>query len=178
MAVVASMSASEVAAAWSLEAALDEGDGTRTMLERILSSATRPLFLPRRRHLLWRGGGAPPVAVRGATYARKHTVNRSGMTGTDGYGCRWEFHPAVKKEIEGLRGLSHGHGRSTWDLIEELSALRHAWEGAYATTAHADAPLAWHERFAAARARLADCVSRTGCRPGAGTFSWPRTHRS
>ena len=54
-----------------------------------------------------------------------------------------------------------------WELIEELAALHLAWEGAYATTAQADAPLAWHERFGLARARLADCVSRTGCRPGA-----------
>ena len=53
-----------------------------------------------------------------------------------------------------------------WELVEELSALHLAWEGAYATTAHADAPLAWHERFAAARARLADWVSKTGCRTG------------
>lgn len=54
-----------------------------------------------------------------------------------------------------------------WELVEELSALHLAWEGAFATTAQADAPLAWHERFAAARSRLADCVSKTGCRPGA-----------
>jgi len=31
-----------------------------------------------------------------------------------------------------------------WELIEELSALQLAWEGAYATTSHGDAPLAWH----------------------------------
>lgn len=54
-----------------------------------------------------------------------------------------------------------------WELIEELAALHLAWEGAFATTAQADAPLAWHERFAAARSRLADWVSKTGCRPGA-----------
>ena len=53
-----------------------------------------------------------------------------------------------------------------WELVEELSALRLAWEGAYATTAHADAPLAWHERFAASRARLAEWASKTGCRLG------------
>lgn len=51
-----------------------------------------------------------------------------------------------------------------WELIEELSALRQAWEGAYATTAHADAPLVWHERFQEARLRLAEWVARTGCR--------------
>lgn len=51
-----------------------------------------------------------------------------------------------------------------WELIEELGALHLAWEGAYATTSHSDAPLAWHERFGATRARLAEWVARTGCR--------------
>lgn len=51
-----------------------------------------------------------------------------------------------------------------WELIEELSALQLAWEGAYATTSHGDAPLTWHERFAVARTRLAEWVARTGCR--------------
>lgn len=51
-----------------------------------------------------------------------------------------------------------------WELIEELSALRLAWEAAYATTSHADAPLAWHERLALARTRLAEWAARTGCR--------------
>ena len=53
-----------------------------------------------------------------------------------------------------------------WELIEELSALHLAWEAAYATTSHADAPLAWHERFERARARLADWVARSGCGGG------------
>ena len=52
------------------------------------------------------------------------------------------------------------------ELIEELSALRLAWEAAYATTSLADAPLTWHERLVHARARLAEWTSRTGCRPG------------
>ncbi|GGC14635.1 hypothetical protein GCM10010972_29920 [Cellulomonas carbonis] len=51
-----------------------------------------------------------------------------------------------------------------WELIEELSALHLAWEGAYATTSHADAPLTWHERLGHARPRLAEWVARTGCR--------------
>lgn len=51
-----------------------------------------------------------------------------------------------------------------WELIEELSALRLAWEAAYATTSHADAPLAWHERLGHSRARLAEWVARAGCR--------------
>lgn len=51
-----------------------------------------------------------------------------------------------------------------WELIEELSALHLAWEAAYATTSHADAPLAWHERLGHARPRLAEWVARTGCR--------------
>jgi hypothetical protein len=51
------------------------------------------------------------------------------------------------------------------DLIEELSALRLAWQTAYATLANGDAPLAWHEHFALARERLSLAVSRSGCRP-------------
>jgi len=51
-------------------------------------------------------------------------------------------------------------------LLEELSALRTAWLTAYAVTSTGDAPLEWHAYFAAARQRLADWVSRTGCRSG------------
>jgi len=51
-----------------------------------------------------------------------------------------------------------------WELIEELSALQLAWEAAYATTSHADAPLTWHERLAVARPRLAEWAARSGCR--------------
>jgi hypothetical protein len=51
-----------------------------------------------------------------------------------------------------------------WELIEELSALHQAWYAAYCTTAHADAPLTWHERFANARVRLAEWAARSGCR--------------
>lgn len=53
------------------------------------------------------------------------------------------------------------------DLIEELSALQLAWQGAFSTSAVADAPLNWHERFAVARLRIGDWVSRAGCRPDA-----------
>ena len=53
-----------------------------------------------------------------------------------------------------------------WELIEELSALHLAWQAAYATTAHADAALTWHERLTHARDRLADWTARTGCRAG------------
>lgn len=56
------------------------------------------------------------------------------------------------------------------ELIEELSALQLAWQGAFSTSAVPDAPLNWHERFAVARVRIADWVARTGCRPD--------THRS
>ena len=52
-------------------------------------------------------------------------------------------------------------------LIEELSALRTAWLSAFAATAPGSAPLEWHSHFSTARQRLADWVSRTGCRPGA-----------
>lgn len=51
-------------------------------------------------------------------------------------------------------------------LLEELSALRTAWLTAYAVTSSGDAPLEWHAHFAATRQRLADWVSRTGCRKG------------
>lgn len=51
------------------------------------------------------------------------------------------------------------------DLIEELAALHLAWQAAYSRLAHGDAPLLWHEHFAIARARLAEAVARTGCRP-------------
>lgn len=49
------------------------------------------------------------------------------------------------------------------ELIEELSALRLAWLTAYAQMGPGDGPLAWHERFASARGRLADWAARTGC---------------
>lgn len=52
------------------------------------------------------------------------------------------------------------------ELIEELSALHLAWQGSFSTSSEPSAPLAWHERFAVARERLTDWVSRTGCRPG------------
>lgn len=51
-------------------------------------------------------------------------------------------------------------------LLEELSALRTAWLTAFAATSPGDAPLDWHTNFAASRQRLADWVSRTGCRSG------------
>ena len=51
-------------------------------------------------------------------------------------------------------------------LLEELSALRTAWLTVYAVTSTGDAPLEWHAHFAAARQRLAEWVSRIGCRSG------------
>ena len=51
------------------------------------------------------------------------------------------------------------------ELIEEISALHLAWQAAYSALAHGDGPMVWHEHFALARARLADWVARTGCRP-------------
>lgn len=57
-----------------------------------------------------------------------------------------------------------------WDshgaLIEELSALRTSWIAAFCITGRPEAPLEWHNQFEAARNRLADWASRTGCRPG------------
>jgi len=50
------------------------------------------------------------------------------------------------------------------ELIEELAALHLAWQGAYARLAVGDGPLRWHEHFALARSRLAECVARSGCR--------------
>jgi hypothetical protein len=51
-------------------------------------------------------------------------------------------------------------------LVEELSGLRTAWVAAFSITGRSEAPLEWHAQFAAARHRLADWASRTGCRPG------------
>jgi hypothetical protein len=66
--------------------------------------------------------------------------------------------------------LDHRTVPPCWDnhgaLIEELSALRTAWIGAFCITARPDAPLAWHHQFQVARQRLSDWASRTGCRPG------------
>jgi hypothetical protein len=57
-----------------------------------------------------------------------------------------------------------------WDshgaLVEELSALRTAWVVSFCVTARPEAPLEWHQSFDAARHRLAEWASRTGCRPG------------
>lgn len=57
-----------------------------------------------------------------------------------------------------------------WDnhgaLVEELSALRTAWIAAFCITGPPGAPLDWHQQFDAARQRLSDWASRTGCRPG------------
>lgn len=67
--------------------------------------------------------------------------------------------------------LDHRTAPTCWaqhpELIEELSALHLAWVTAFHSGANGDAPLLWHERFANARARIADWVSRTGCRPDA-----------
>lgn len=66
--------------------------------------------------------------------------------------------------------LDHRVIPECWDnhgaLIEELSALRTAWIASYCLTARPEAPLEWHQNFEAARQRLADWASRTGCRPG------------
>jgi hypothetical protein len=66
--------------------------------------------------------------------------------------------------------LDHRTVPPCWDkhgaLVEELSALRTAWLAAYAITGRPEAPLEWHAHFALARHRLADVVTRTGCRPG------------
>lgn len=51
-------------------------------------------------------------------------------------------------------------------LIEELSALRTAWNLAYRRTSPPDAPLSWHNQYALARERLTDWTARTGCRTG------------
>lgn len=51
------------------------------------------------------------------------------------------------------------------ELLEELSAVHLAWQGAYVSTAAPDEALRWHEHFAAAASRLNDWVARIGCRP-------------
>jgi len=55
-------------------------------------------------------------------------------------------------------------------VVEELSALYTSWQDAYTDSADATAPLVWISQFAAARERLRDWSSLTGCRPD--------THRS
>ncbi|HEX3827248.1 MAG TPA: hypothetical protein VHV82_08255 [Sporichthyaceae bacterium] len=66
--------------------------------------------------------------------------------------------------------LDHRVIPECWDshgaLIEELSALRTAWVAAHCVTGRPEAPLEWHANFDAARQRLTDWASRTGCRPG------------
>jgi len=48
-------------------------------------------------------------------------------------------------------------------LVEELTALWASWTAAYVDPhASADAPILWHERFAASRARIAEW-DRLGC---------------
>lgn len=54
----------------------------------------------------------------------------------------------------------HEHG----PVVEELSALYTSWQDAYTDSADATAPLHWMAQFAAARDRLRDWVSLTGCR--------------
>ncbi len=53
-----------------------------------------------------------------------------------------------------------------WALLEELSALRTAWLTVFAVTSPGDASLDWHANFAAARLRLIDWISHSGCRVG------------
>jgi hypothetical protein len=52
------------------------------------------------------------------------------------------------------------------DLLEELSALHTAHQAAYDPAGAATGPAEWHHTLAAARARLAVAVSRSGCRSG------------
>ena len=72
--------------------------------------------------------------------------------------------------LVGRYALDHRTVPPCWEqhgaLLEELSALRTAWLTAFAVTSPGDSPLDWHTNFAAARLRLADWVSRTGCRVG------------
>ena len=50
-------------------------------------------------------------------------------------------------------------------LIEDLSALRVAWLAAFGITGRPEAPREWHAQFAAARQRMTEAASLTGCRP-------------
>ena len=56
----------------------------------------------------------------------------------------------------------YAHG----DLLEELSALHTAHQGAYHPDGAATGPADWHHQLAATRTRLNASVARTGCRPG------------
>ena len=66
-------------------------------------------------------------------------------------------------------GLDHRTVPDCWlqhgALLEELSALHIAWVAAFSIDARGDDPLRWHQDFAAARQRLGDWISRSGCRP-------------
>jgi hypothetical protein len=50
------------------------------------------------------------------------------------------------------------------DLVEELSALRTAWQAAYNGAGRPDAPLTWHTQLDATRTRCSQSVAGTGCR--------------
>lgn len=52
------------------------------------------------------------------------------------------------------------------DLIEELSALRTAWQAAYSGGGRSDAPLSWQAQFDATRHRCKQRVADIGCRRG------------
>ncbi|HEY0238689.1 MAG TPA: hypothetical protein VGC37_08590 [Friedmanniella sp.] len=63
------------------------------------------------------------------------------------------------------------------ELVWELSALHLHWLGAFDPAQQASAPIGWHQDFAAARERLRDWTSVTGCtlsthRPPAAVV-WP-----
>ena len=51
-------------------------------------------------------------------------------------------------------------------LVEELAALRGAWEVAFDPAQTANAPADWHMTFYYARLRLRDWAARTGCKTG------------
>ena len=67
-------------------------------------------------------------------------------------------------------GIDHRELPPCWyahgDLLEELSALHTAHQGAYHPAGPGTGPADWHHQLAATRTRLHASVARAGCRPG------------
>lgn len=114
------------------------------------------------------------------------------FNGEDAFGpadeTAWEPQPICWPRLDREAAYTTWHGLDTWirwcvrryaldhrtippcwyrhgASVEELSALRTAWQSAHSPTAPGNAPIEWHAMFALARQRLQDWVARSGCRP-------------
>ena len=100
--------------------------------------------------------GQAPRPVTWAHLDRDHAADH--WAALDGW-VRW----LVRRYALDHRDLPpcwYAHG----DLVEELSALRTAHQGAFDPAGPASGPAEWHQIFANTRARLQLGVARTGCR--------------